>query len=44
MAIGDARLGRMGRELVLGGALLARDRCCVDVEDLLDAGIFEGAD
>src|SRR5262245_26442624 len=44
MAIGDAGLGKMGRELVLGEALLARDRCCADVEDLLDAGIFEGAD
>src|SRR5262245_18335359 len=44
MAIGDAGLGKMGRERVLGEALLARDRCCADVEDLLDAGIFEGAD
>ena len=36
MAIGDARLGKMRRELMLGEALLARDGGRADVEHELD--------
>jgi hypothetical protein len=42
--IADRGVSEMRRELVLGEALLARDRCRADVEDQLDAGVFERAD
>src|SRR4029078_5489339 len=42
--IADPGVSEMRCELVLGGDLLARDRCCADVEDQLDAGVFERAD
>src|SRR5512147_1834691 len=44
MAVADPGLGKMGRELVLRETLLARDGCCADIEDQLDAAVFEGAD
>ena len=42
--IADPGISELRRELVLGEALLARDRCRADVEDQLDAGAFERAD